>query len=215
MLSTVEQGNDDSSNTTKILVENIFKFLITFINAFFNLLNSPTGIMWGILILLTIQTQLVKASPVSSSDVNSHSSLNTMMESLGQDTSFILYSVKSYDAISFTIKLSEVKKEEFYGVNAACDAISSQHELCLEHPASCQSTQMSIGNFEETIKIRTHSLVNLKRVCELPNYPQSDAIISRCHQGLKWNPEEVATKKFSFFTSMMESEILIFFLYLF
>ena len=49
MLSTVEQGNDDSSNTTKILVENIFKFLITFINAFFNLLNSPTGktVLWA------------------------------------------------------------------------------------------------------------------------------------------------------------------------
>ena len=119
------------------------------------------------------------------------------MESLDQDKSFILYSVKSYDAISFTVQLSEVKEEEFYGVNAACDAISFQHELCLEHPASCQSTKLSIGNFEETIKIR-------KRVCELPKYPQSDAIISRCHQGLKWNPEEDATKKFSFFTSMFE-----------
>ena len=90
------------------------------------------------------------------------------MESLDQDKSFILYSVKSYDAISFTVKISEVKEEEFYGINAACDAISSQHELCLEHPASCQSAKLSIGNFEETIKIRTHSLVNLKRVCELP-----------------------------------------------
>ena len=186
------------------MVENIFKFLITFTNALFNLLNSPSGIIWGILIFLTLHTQMIKASPVSQNTVGSHSSLNTMMESLDQEKSFLLYAVESYDAMSFTVQVKEVKEGEFYGVNAACDAISSQHELCLEHPASCQSAKLSMGNFEETIKIRTHSLVNLKHVCELPEYTWSEAIISRCHQGLKWNPEEDATKKFSFFTSMFE-----------
>ena len=128
--------NDDSSNTTKILVGNIFKFLITFTNALFNLLNSPSEIIWGILIFLTLHTQMIKASPVSQNAVGSHSSLNTMMESLDQEKSFLIYAVESYDAMSFTIQVKEVKEGEFYGVNAACDEISSQHELCLEHPAA-------------------------------------------------------------------------------
>ena len=147
---------------------------------------------------------MANGTPVPSSDVNPQSSLSTMMDSLSHDTSFILYSVKSYDASSFTIQLSEVKEEEFYGLDAACSAIPTQHEICLAHPASCQSTQMNIGNFEKTIKIRSHSLISLKRVCELPAYPSSDEIVSRCHQGLKWTPGEAATKEFSFFTSMIE-----------
>ena len=108
MESIVEKGNDDSSNTTKVLVENIFKFLTTFINAFFNLLNSPTGIMWGILILLTLQVKMAKATPISSSDVNSQS---TMMDSLGHNAAFILYPMKPMEASSF---ITQLKEEEFY-----------------------------------------------------------------------------------------------------
>ena len=93
MLSTVEKGNEDSSNTTKILVENIFRFLTTFINAFFNLLNSPSGLMWGLLILLMLQVKMAKSTPISSSDVSHQSN---MMDSLGHNTSFNLYLNATY-----------------------------------------------------------------------------------------------------------------------
>ena len=104
---------------------------------------------------------MAKASPTFQNEVGPHSALDTMMESLNNKDSFLLYAVESYDAMSFIVQIKEVKEGEFYGVNAACDAISSQHELCLEHPASCQSANLNIGNFEETIKIHSHSLINL------------------------------------------------------
>jgi hypothetical protein len=59
-------------------------------------------------------------------------------------------------------------------------------------------------NFEKTIVKHTQTLYSVKRVCELPNYPPSKEIISRCHQGLKWAPREDATKKFKFITSMFK-----------
>ena len=108
------------------------------------------------------------------------------------------------EASSFIIQLNEVQQEEFYGIESACDAIPIQHEICLAHPASCQSTQMNTVNFEKTITKHSHSLYSLKRVCEPSTYPPSEEILTRCHQGLKWNPGENATEKFSFLTSMFE-----------
>ena len=63
---------------------------------------------------------------------------------------------------------------------------------------------MSIDNFEKAITKHTQTLYSVKRVCELPNYPPSKKVISRCHQGLKWAPREDATEKFKFITSMFE-----------
>ena len=63
---------------------------------------------------------------------------------------------------------------------------------------------MSIDNFEKAIVKHSHTLYSVKRVCEIPKYPSSKEIISRCHQGLTWKPKEDATKKFTFFTSMFE-----------
>ena len=63
---------------------------------------------------------------------------------------------------------------------------------------------MNIVNFEKTVIQHSHSLFSMKRVCEPSSYPPSKDIISRCHQGLKWNPGENATENFSFLTSMMD-----------
>ena len=187
MLPVLKQKKEESTSNTKILLENLFKFLIAFIKAVTSIMNSPTGILWGIVFLLAIHPQLIRGSPVPSGEISSHSSLDTMLETINIEKSFVVYSLESYDATSFTFNLREVKTEEFYGMDTACKAISSQHELCLHHPASCQSSQISINNFEEVIKIRTRSLINLKRVCEMPDYPDSTEIISRCHQGLQWS----------------------------
>ena len=44
----------------------------------------------------------------------------------------------------------------------------------------------------------------MKQVCEPSSYPPSKEILSRCHQGLKWNPGKNATENFSFLTSMFD-----------
>ena len=100
--------------------------------------------------------------------------------------------------------LDEIQQEEFYGIKTACDALKVQHENCLAHPASCQSAKMSISNYERTIRIRTRSLFSLKRVCEPSSYSPSEEIISRCHEGLSWNPGKNATDDFAFITSLFE-----------
>ena len=66
-----------------------------------------------------------------------------------------MYSADSFEASSFVTRLSEVEEEEFYGIEMACDAIPIQQDICINHPASCQSTQISISNFENTIKQRS------------------------------------------------------------
>merc|ERR1712030_255307 len=104
-----------------------------------------------------------------------------MLNSLGLNPSFILYSVDAMEASSFIVQMEEVSQEEFDGLAASCSAIPIQHEICLAHPASCQSTQMNIDNFEKAITKYSHSLYLIKRVCELPAYPPSEKILSRCH----------------------------------
>ena len=155
MLPVLKQGNEESLSNTKIFLDNLFNFLIAFIKAITSIMNSPTGILWGIVFLLAVHPQLIKASPVPSGEISSHSSLDILLETINNEKSFVVYALESYDASSFTFPLDEVKTAEFNGIDTACKAISSQHELCLHHPASCQSSQISINNFEENIKIRT------------------------------------------------------------
>ena len=147
MLPVLKQGNEESMSNTKIFLDNLFNFLIAFNKAITSIMNSPTGILWGIVFLLAVHPQLIKASPVPSGEISSHSSLDILLETINNEKSFVVYAL--------TFPLDEVKTAEFNGIDTACKAISSQHELCLHHPASCQSSQISINNFEESIKIRT------------------------------------------------------------
>ena len=171
-MESIEEADhdEDSPSTVRFLVKNIFIFLITFINAFFNLMTtifkSPTGIIWGVLALLAFHIAMSQATPISENDANTQTSLETMLNSLGPNPSFMLYSVKAMEASSFIIQLKEVQQEEFYGIDSACNAIPTQHEICLAHPASCQSTQMNIVNFEKTITKHSLPLYSLKRVGE-------------------------------------------------
>ena len=200
--------DEGSSNENNFLVKSIFECVMSFITAYFNLMTTifkgSPGILWGVLFLLAFQVAMSKATPTSTNDVSTQTSLTTMLNSQGPSPSFILYTVDAMEASSYTFQMDEIRQEEFSGLATSCSAIPIQHEICLAHPASCQSTQMSIANFEKAIKKHSQTLYSVKRVCELPAYPSSEEIISRCHQGLKWAPREDATKKFKLLTSMFE-----------
>merc|ERR1712030_87684 len=102
-------------SNTKIFLENFFKFLIAFMKA-------VTSILWGIVFLLSIHPQLIRASPVPSGEISSHSSLDTLLDTIHNEKSFVVYALESYDASSFTFPLKEVKTEEFHGLDDACKA---------------------------------------------------------------------------------------------
>ena len=180
------------------MVKGIFECILSFITAYFNLMTTifkgSPGILWGIIFLLAFQAAMSHASPTSTNDVSTQTSLTTMLKSQGPSSSFILYTVDAMEASSYTFQMDEIRQEGFTGLATSCSAIPILHEICLAHPASCQSTQMSIDNFEKAIVKHTQTLYSVKRVCELPIYPSSKEIISRCHQGLKWAPREDATK---------------------
>merc|ERR1712030_64787 len=64
---SIEETNheEDSSSTVKFLIKNIFECILTFITAYFNLMNtifkSPTGVIWGVLCLLAFQIAMYQA----------------------------------------------------------------------------------------------------------------------------------------------------------
>ena len=181
-----------------IIVKGAIKCILSFISGFFNLMNTifnnSPGILWGICLVFAFQTAMSHAAPSSINDVNTQTSLTTMLSSQDPSSSFLLYSVDTMESKTYTFQMDEIRQEVFSGLASSCSSIPTLHELCLEHPASCQSSIMSIDNFEKAIIKHTQMLYSVKRVCELPNYPPSKEIISRCHQGLKWAPREDATK---------------------
>ena len=180
------------TNEDNMIVNGIIKCILSFITGFFNLMtsifNNSPGILWGICLVFAFQTAMSHAAPSSIIDVNTQTSLTTMLSSQDPSASLILYSVDAMESKTYTFQMDEIRQEAFAKMASSCTSIPTLHELCLEHPASCQSTLLSIDNFEKAIVKNTQTLYSVKRVCELPNYPPSKEIISRCHQGLKWAP---------------------------
>ena len=215
-IKTVHRRNElEPTSNTKIFFKELFNFLTAFMKSITGIMNSPTGILWGIVFLLALHPQFIRASPVNPLEnseqvsatqvhISPHSPLDTLMKSFQHEKDFTIYAVESYDASSFTFPLKEIQKEEFNGLTDACNGIAAQHELCLNHPGNCQASRITIDNFEEAMKIHARSLVDLNRVCEMKKYPDSSEMISRCHRNLTWSKKEFATKKFSFFTEVFE-----------
>merc|ERR1712030_303823 len=152
---------ENSLSFSKFLVKNIFEFLITLTTGVSNLMNGHKEIMWGLILLALVA--VIQGSPIVENEATSITSLESLISSVGQNNNFVMYSAESFEASSFVTRLSEVKEEEFYGIEMACDAIPIQQDICINHPASCQSTQISISNLEATIKERSQTLYSVKR----------------------------------------------------
>ena len=199
------------TNEDNMIVNGIIRCILSFITGFFNLMttifNNSPGILWGICLVFAFQTAMSHAAPSSANDVSTQTSLTTMLSSQGPSSTFILYSVDAMESRTYTFQMDEIRQESFSGLAASCSAIPTLHELCLEHPASCQSSLLSIDIFEKAIVKHTQTLYSVKRVCELPKYPSSKEIISRCHQGLRWAPREDATKNSNYLPQCLKASL--------
>merc|ERR1711984_76128 len=136
MSPVYEQIEVESLSNTRIFLEEYFKFLIALMNAITGIMSSPTGILWGLVFLLLVHPQFIHASPVNSVEIGNHSAkvnylspLDTLMQNFQHEKDFTIYAVESYDAMSFTFSLEEIKMEEFNGMTDACNGISAQHAL--------------------------------------------------------------------------------------
>ena len=154
------------TNEDNIIVKGMIRCILSFITGFFNLMtsifNNSPGILWGICLVFAFQTAMSHAAPSSANDVSTQTSLTTMLSSQGPSSTFILYSVDAMESMTYTFQMDEIRQESFSGLDTSCSAIPTLHEICLEHPASCQSTQMSIDNFEKAIKKYSHNLYSVK-----------------------------------------------------
>ena len=118
--------DEGSSNENNLLVKSIFECIMSFIIAYFNLMttifkDSP-GILWGIIFLLAFQVAMSHATPTSTNDVSTQTSLTTMLNSQGPSPSFILYTVDAMEASSYTFQMNEIRQEEFTGLATSCSA---------------------------------------------------------------------------------------------
>ena len=125
----IEELKQESSSSSEdnLIVKGIFKCILSFITAFFNLMTvifkgSP-GFIWGIIFLFTFQTALSQAAPTSTNDVSMQTSLSNMPSSQGPSSSFILYTVNAMESQSFTFQMNEIKQDEFAGLSSSCSAI--------------------------------------------------------------------------------------------
>ena len=104
--------DEGSSNENNLLVKSIFECVMSFISAYFNLMNTifkgSPGILWGVLCLLAFQVAMSKATPISTNDASTLTSLTTMLNSQGPSPSFILYTVDAMEASSFTFQMDEI-----------------------------------------------------------------------------------------------------------
>ena len=166
--------------------------------------NGLPGLIWGALFFLSILTLKVAGNPTSEAQIK-EIPLATLISSPNTNTHFTVYSLESLETNSYQYELNGIRLEIISRIESACLAIPELHQACLDHPASCQSVEMSITNYENSIKTNAQSLYTMERLCETSDHPTSDVIIDRCHNGLKWSPQENPTKKFHLLTSMFES----------
>ena len=92
-----EVKQDEScSNEDNLIVNGIFRCILSFITAFFNLMTTifkgSPGILWGIIFVFAFQTVMSHAAPTSTNNVSTQTPLTTMLSSQGPSSSFILYS---------------------------------------------------------------------------------------------------------------------------
>ena len=168
-----EVKQDEScSNEDNLIVNGIFRCILSFINTFFNymtaIFSSSPGILWGIIFLIAFQIAMSHAAPTSTNDVSTQTSITTKLSSQGPSSTFTLYNMDTMESRTHTFQMDEIRHEGFSGLATSHSAIPTPHEICLAHPASFQSTQMSIDNFEKAIVKHTHSLHSVKRECKLP-----------------------------------------------
>ena len=89
-------------------------------------------------------------------------------------------------------------------VDANCAMISVWKQICLDDKATCQLPNIKIETSENSLRILTQTLYTLSGTCEMRDFPSSEVIIKRCHNGHRWMTREGITEKFTFVDQMMQ-----------
>ena len=167
------------------------------------LFNAP-GVIWIVIFVLSFLAARVAGSPASEIQPG-NKAITSLISSQNTKEYITIYSLNSLEAINYQYSMDEVKMELISAMESACSAIPILHQACVDHPSSCQSTNLSIKNQENSIRKHAQSLSTLERICEVSDHPISDEIIHRCNQGQNWSPKESPAEKFHLLSDMFES----------
>ena len=167
------------------------------------LFNAP-GVIWIVIFVLSFLAARVAGSPASEIQPG-NKAITSLISSQNTKEYITIYSLNSLEAINYQYSMDEVKMELISAMESACSAIPILHQACVDHPSSCQSTNLSIKNQENSIRKHAQSLSTLERICEVSDHPISDEIIQRCNQGQNWSPKESPAEKFHLLSDMFES----------
>ena len=137
-----------------------------------NLCNGLPGLMWGTLFFLSILTLKVAGNPAGELQTGNNA-ITSLLSSQNTDAHLTIYALSSLEANSYQYSLNEVRLEIISGIESACSAIPVLHQTCVDHPSSCQSTDLSIKNQENSIRKHAQSLFTMERLCETSSHPTS------------------------------------------
>ena len=114
-------------------------------------------------ILLTLALK-IQATDIQGSNNNQLASTDHPLN-LTNAEHLQFFPINHMEANTIITHLGETENRELFEINSACDAIKTQNKICLAHQDSCEVNQRSIVNFENSIKIRSHNLQLLNKVC--------------------------------------------------
>ena len=123
------------------------------------------------------QLALSQAAAVPSMDGSTQASIPASILLLDSDSSTILYQAISMETQNFIFRLDKVEEGIVTGLSSSYSAIHTVTKHCSRHPASCQSSRLSIINYENAMVKDFQSMYSLQRVCEVTDHPPSDEAI--------------------------------------
>ena len=107
-----------------------FKIIKSLIDCFENIMTGSPGIVWGILLSLSLLALKTQAAPMET-DMQTDTSIAEILSSTNSSSPFVIYSIESMEANTYSYALNKISMEIIAGITSACKAIPILHNICL------------------------------------------------------------------------------------
>ena len=121
-----------------------------------------------------------------------------------ENSTFTTYRTKQFNIETFETKLVEVVDTLTNAVDTNCAMIPLWKQVCLDDEPTCQLAKIEFESAENAITILTQTMYSLSGACKLQDFPSSEVIIKRCHNGHRWTTSEGVNEKFTFLEKMLQ-----------
>ncbi len=130
--------------------------------------------MWLMLLIFSSMLTATQGSTIPSN------SPTTILASLRPSPYRTIYPVLELESRTWAYSVQEIEEAAFGIVDDACFYLAIADKQCESHRSSCQTTMLSVENFENAVKKSFNILFLLQRLCDVGNLPQSQQAIEQC-----------------------------------